>query len=116
MKSINHCKLTQVREFVDSIECTDIRKIEELMKADNFHVNATDNEGFPLLSIASQFWHNECLKVLLDTQNVNVNTQKSDGYTPLSISVINDEPNSLQTLLAHKAIDVSLKDKNGIPL
>lgn len=70
-------------------------------------INVQDQDGNTPLHIACQHNHHECVKLLLQQQNIDVNLKNDEGHTPLSIACQQWSNQSAQYLLQREDIDLN---------
>lgn len=71
-------------------------------------INIQDKDGNTPLHIACKHNHHECVKLLLQQQNIDVNVKNNKGQTPLFIACAEQANESAEYLLQREDVDVNV--------
>ncbi len=74
-------------------------------------MNAKDEEGYTALQIASEFYHPDIVKILLE-YGADVNAKREDGFTPLLIALEGKGNTDLVKILLANGADVNAKNED----
>ncbi|MDP0588885.1 MAG: ankyrin repeat domain-containing protein [Candidatus Endonucleobacter bathymodioli] len=78
------------------------------------NANEADADGYTALHFAIEEGNIECLRLLLDVENILVNVPNNEGYTPLHFAVKTDQAEIVKVLLTVDGIhQVQKTDKDG---
>jgi ankyrin repeat protein len=92
-------------------------KLQELLKREDVDVNITYryNDG-NALNLVSKHWKDipsDFLNLILEkTTDVNSHSQGKKGHTALHYAIIHESETATKALLAHKDVDVNIKNNN----
>ncbi|CAH1801017.1 unnamed protein product [Owenia fusiformis] len=70
-------------------------------------------DGQSPLHLCSQWGLEQLVQTLVEF-NANVNAQDAEGKTPLHVAIINQHPVLISLLMSHPAIDLAVRDKQGL--
>ena len=91
----------------------DILTIRKLIEKKRLHVEAQDENGATLLSIAVWSAKYDCARTLIDSLKADVNTQDFNGWTPLIIASYENNL-KMAKLLWESGADASARNLEGI--
>lgn len=88
--------------------------LEFLLKRKDLDINHTrKHDNYSALNLVIKNSNIATIKSVLSRKDINVNNQDINGDTPLMFACKNKDKTNIQLLLAHKKIDLTLKNKAG---
>ena len=113
-KQIEETKLSPLTVFV-ACELGLVDEMKDLLEnsADNFDINALDEDEYSLLMIAAKYGHSEIMKLLL-AKDADVNVKGHRNMTALLVSCQNGFTSTTKLLLeSERRVDFVATDLNG---
>jgi len=90
--------------------CRDTEAVSRLLGDPTVDVNFQHNVSYTPLKVASQFGHDQVVKLLLSHPDINVNWIDNQGHSAVWSAVFNDHWKVVELLLNFAATDIEIRD------